>query len=511
MTQNQSLQHQTRFSSAGLQVPNLKTATSIGLFRFLRLCLGLSLVASTPAMASAVYTYSYTGGPYDGDTNGAFVQTPPLNVSGSFTSSVPLPANSSIDLLANGTLVSFTFNNGLETISNTNGVVYVFVINTDGQGQVSSTGIQVQQWVTSPSVGGHLNDIEIIDAGGLNHRSYQDVTCTQVNGSLCEGINYVSGQSSYAKWSIGVWQAPLSVAPETNPIEVNGSTNLTALGGTGAGLVSFALTSGPCRLTGAVLTGTGTGTCEVIAIKAQSGPNPQETSQPAAVTVNPASQLPLQVIPNPQSIPVGGTSTLSVSGGSGTGAVTYALLGGPCSLNGSTLTGTGAGGCAVTATKAGDNSYNSETSPPSIVDVMRVPQSNCTLILNPTTVQPGQSVRLSTSGCPSTGTTTYSAIAIPQNTARSSPTDPSGTRALPAPTALTCPISGTVLTPTGGYGVCLITASVEGDSTYDAATVSGSVSVTPPPAPIPSLSDSAKAILTLWMLGLLAWARRRNN
>lgn len=51
------------------------------------------------------------------------------------------------------------------------------------------------------------------------------------------------------------------------------------------------------------------------------------------------------------------TATLSTTGGSGTGAVTYALSSGPCTLIGSTLTGAGVGICLVVATKAADANY----------------------------------------------------------------------------------------------------------------------------------------------------------
>jgi DNA-binding beta-propeller fold protein YncE len=57
-----------------------------------------------------------------------------------------------------------------------------------------------------------------------------------------------------------------------------------------------------------------------------------------------------------------GTTTLSTSGGSGTGAVSYTVLSGPCTLSGSTLTATGLGRCVVTATKAADDTYAAATS-----------------------------------------------------------------------------------------------------------------------------------------------------
>ena len=51
----------------------------------------------------------------------------------------------------------------------------------------------------------------------------------------------------------------------------------------------------------------------------------------------------------------GNSETLSTTGGSGTGAVTYYLIAGGCTLSGATLTAnSGSGTCVVNATKATD-------------------------------------------------------------------------------------------------------------------------------------------------------------
>ena len=61
----------------------------------------------------------------------------------------------------------------------------------------------------------------------------------------------------------------------------------------------------------------------------------------------------------PAAIAYGDTSTLSTLGGSGAGAVGYAVTEGSafCFIDDDTLTGTGVGTCTVTATKAGDADY----------------------------------------------------------------------------------------------------------------------------------------------------------
>lgn len=51
------------------------------------------------------------------------------------------------------------------------------------------------------------------------------------------------------------------------------------------------------------------------------------------------------------------TLSLSTSGGSGTGSVTYSFVSGNCSVSGSTLTPTASGSCVIQATKAADTNY----------------------------------------------------------------------------------------------------------------------------------------------------------
>jgi hypothetical protein len=74
-------------------------------------------------------------------------------------------------------------------------------------------------------------------------------------------------------------------------------------------------------------------------------------------TYNLSPQAALTVTAPSTAIRVNDSATLSTTGGSGTGAVAYALSSGPCALVGSTLTGTGVGTCVVIATKAADSNY----------------------------------------------------------------------------------------------------------------------------------------------------------
>ena len=103
-----------------------------------------------------------------------------------------------------------------------------------------------------------------------------------------------------------------------------------------------------------------TSTGSLTAVVTTNGQSSGSAVQVATVIL--ATQATLVVVPTPSSININGTSTLSTTGGSGSGAVSYTLVSGPCTLSGATLTGTGAGSCIVTATKAADSTYNSATS-----------------------------------------------------------------------------------------------------------------------------------------------------
>ncbi|HEY3417254.1 MAG TPA: Ig-like domain repeat protein, partial [Armatimonadota bacterium] len=83
-----------------------------------------------------------------------------------------------------------------------------------------------------------------------------------------------------------------------------------------------------------------------------------------SVSIGKADQASLVLVATPASVIYGSTSTLSTTGGSGTGAVTYSAGASTgCSVAGSTLSVTDASGsCAVTATKAADTDYNAVTS-----------------------------------------------------------------------------------------------------------------------------------------------------
>jgi hypothetical protein len=113
---------------------------------------GLMLAAlpSTPALADTVYTY--TGNPFTSDGNPLLYSfsyppfTPSDSVTGSFTLASPLEANLPIlgpDGFTSVTPTSFSFTDGVNTLSNTDSFEYLTLdVGTDGTGAIN-------QWIVS--------------------------------------------------------------------------------------------------------------------------------------------------------------------------------------------------------------------------------------------------------------------------------------------------------------------------------------------------------------------------
>ena len=161
-----------------------------------------------------------------------------------------------------------------------------------------------------------------------------------------------------------------------------------------------------------------------------------------SLTVQQANQMPLTLMTSGP-LAYGQSETMSVSGGSTGGAVTYNLIGGSCSIAGARLTATsGTGSCQVTATMAGSTNYNSVTSAPANL----VPLS-----LAPQTI---------------TFTTSPPASAVYNSTFTVSATGGSSANAITFASAGACSNSGATYRMTSGTGVCSVIANQAGNGNY---------------------------------------------
>jgi hypothetical protein len=154
-------------------------------------------------------------------------------------------------------------------------------------------------------------------------------------------------------------QSTLSLIVGSNTMNANGTTSLLTSGGSGTGAISYQ-TTGPCSVSGSVLTATGVGSCQVTAFKAgTSGQYADTASLPVLVTLNQATSPPLKLTASPTTIGFDGTSTLSTTGGIVSGAVSYGVTGtAHCYINGNQLIGTQVGTCTVTANQAQTSVYS---------------------------------------------------------------------------------------------------------------------------------------------------------
>jgi len=193
--------------------------------------------------------------------------------------------------------------------------------------------------------------------------------------------NNLIGYSATASFVALSPQNPITISPTsaTYPYSVNLSTS----GGNGSGAVTYAVvyaSASGCSITGNTLTATSSGYCSVVATKASDGYYAAASSENTNITFNKAPQSTFyfygQTVTNPNAF-----AALSTTGGSGTGAVTYAVTtaGAGCSISGNVLSYTSTGSCVVTATKASDVNYLEKTA----VATFNINVSSYALIINP--------------------------------------------------------------------------------------------------------------------------------
>ncbi len=244
----------------------------------------------------------------------------------------------------------------------------------------------------------------------------------------------------------------ITFTPST--LAVGGTTTVSATATSGLAVTFSSLTTSVCTISGSTVTGVAAGACTIAANQAGDANYNAAPQVTGGISVGKGNQATLTVN---ATTPLAylASQTLSTSGGSGTGAVTYAATGGgggSCTVSGSTLTAqSGTGYCDVTATKDADTNYNAATSGAVRVTLSKANQA--TLTVNATTpLAYLASETLSTLGGSGTGAVTYAA---------------SGS----------CTVAGSTLTANSGTGTCSVTATKATDTNYN-ATTSGAVIVT---------------------------------
>lgn len=191
-----------------------------------------------------------------------------------------------------------------------------------------------------------------------------------------------------------------------------------------------------------VVTALSVGTCTVAADMAGNASYDAAPQISQSIAVNPASQAALTVSSTNTTPVYGSTATLSSSGGSGTGAVSYASDSANCGVSGATLTAVAVGNCTITATKAADANYAAGSGNISI----SVVKASQTIGFGPApSVVMGGTGTVSATGGASGNPVTFASS-----------------------TTGVCTISGSTVTGVAA-GTCTITANQAGNANYSAA------------------------------------------
>jgi hypothetical protein len=240
--------------------------------------------------------------------------------------------------------------------------------------------------------------------------------------------NYTNGEISVSFVVNKADQPTLSVVAPASL--VYGTTViLSTTGGAGTGLVGISTgTSTGCAGAFSFVNVTNaSGTCTVTATKGGDSNYNPVTSAPVVIALQKAAQGTLTVTAAPANAVFGSSFSVAATGGSGTGAITFAASEGCSNTAGASLITmtSGTGNCVITATKATDDNYLAAVSAAVLVSATTASStSSLSLSVNQSTY--GQPVTLtatvsSAAGTPS-GTVTFAdnAAAIGSSTLNSS-------------------------------------------------------------------------------------------
>ena len=246
-------------------------------------------------------------------------------------------------------------------------------------------------------------------------------TCT-VAVQKAASTGFPLAQSDPITFTFGtVNQTPLTISSiPTTIIKVGDSFKLSAsssvkgsvtysVEGTGCSIRTEQVNIGGIITSNYYVTSTSAGNCYVTATNNATGYNPQ-SSTPVSFPFGFYNQLPFS-ISSASTAPEGSLVGITSTGGSGTGAVTYAVTGTSCLISGNNVTSTAPTTCVVTATKASKDGFSAITSQPITVVFQAVPlvdQQPFQIDLTQTRYRAGENYVGRTSGGSGTGAVTFS-------------------------------------------------------------------------------------------------------
>ena len=240
----------------------------------------------------------------------------------------------------------------------------------------------------------------------------------------------------------------------------NGTGTVTASSGSSGNAVIFtSSTQNVCTVSGSTVTGVAPGPCTILADQAGNTSYTAATQKSLTFTIGKANQTITGLTFTPNSLTLGGTTTVSATQGASTSPVVYtSKTQAVCTVSGTTVTDLTAGPCTIAANQATDSNYNAAAEVTNSVSVGLVAQTISSITFTPNSLSVG-----STSTATSTGGLSGNPVIFSSNSTG------------------VCTVSGTNGSTITGVSVgrCSISANQTGNSSYNAANpVTQSLSVT---------------------------------
>ena len=317
----------------------------------------MSVTASVSDGGTLSYQWLKGGVSVSGATNASLViSSLELSDAGSFSVYITNTISGGLPASTTSNTASLTVNKASQstlTVSSTTGT-YGSSISLASSGG-SGTGA-VTFAVTSAGTAG------CSVSGGTTLNASTPGTCT-VTATKATSANYLVASSAattitFARQS----QAALSVSTTSGDLYTG--IILSVIGGSGSGSVTSTVSSGTanCSITSGVVSARAVGTCTLTVTK---DADTYYQSESATFTLSFSKAVPTQgSLTSPTSGTAGSGINLNFAGGSGTGAVTYTVSspgGAGCTITNGTLNASTAGKCIVTITRAGDDTYASQS------------------------------------------------------------------------------------------------------------------------------------------------------
>lgn len=215
--------------------------------------------------------------------------------------------------------------------------------------------------------------------------------------------------------------------PPTNPT-IGGSYTVTATGGASGNPVIFSIdansTSGACTISGNLVSFTGNGTCIVDANQAGNAHYNAADEEEQIMVVNKIDQTITFTSTPPSPSAVGGTYTVTATGGASGNPVVFSIDGASsvdaCSISGNLVSFANPGTCIIDANQAGNTQYNAAAQEQQHIDleILPAPYAPTAIMVVPGVgqVTVSWSAPVYTGGSPITGyTVTYGLTGSPTN------------------------------------------------------------------------------------------------